>query len=309
MSDADASYLKDASVCLAVDIGGTKLAAGLVDEKAVIVARDQCATPRGTDAGHLFSVLAGLIDGLIGRAARLGVSVQVCGVGTGGPMEPGGTAVSPLNIPAWRDFPLRSRLEQLPGIAATPVLIDNDAKALTLAEAWAGAGRGVPNFLAMVVSTGVGGGIVLEGRLLEGRTGNVGHIGHVVVVPSGRPCLCGSRGCLEAETSGRAIEEMTGRPAEEAGPEVVERAGVLVGRAVASVANLLDLQLALVGGSVVLGYGADFFVAVQRELDATARIAHARGCKVQPVALGASGPMVGAAAVGWRGLGRLVEVA
>ena len=117
-------------------------------------------------------------------------------------MEPGGTAVSPLNIPAWRDFPLRSRLEQLPGVAATPVLIDNDAKALTLAEAWAGAGRGVPNFLAMVVSTGVGGGIVLDGRLLEGRTGNAGHIGHVMVVPSGRPCLCGSRGCLEAETSG-----------------------------------------------------------------------------------------------------------
>ena len=118
----------------------------------------------------------------------------------------GGVAVSPLNIPAWRDFPLRSELEGLPSLAAIPVFVDNDAKALALGEAWAGAGRGVEHFLAMVVSTGIGGGIVLDGRVLDGRSGNAGHIGHVVVEPSGRRCRCGSQGCLEAEASGSAIE-------------------------------------------------------------------------------------------------------
>jgi len=223
-------------------------------------------------------------------------------------MEHDGLTVSPLNIPAWREFPLHQRLEAMAKLAPTPVFIDNDAKALALGEAWAGSGRGVPNFLAMVVSTGIGGGIVLDGRVLDGRGGNAGHIGHVVVEPAGRTCRCGSWGCLEAEASGTAIEEITGRPAAEAPPDVVRRAGELVGRAIASVACLLDLRLALVGGSVALGFGSEFFVAAQRELDARARIAHARGCLVRPVGLGASGPLVGAAAVGWRGVGRLATV-
>ncbi len=300
--------MKDASLCLAVDIGGTKLAVGLVDQMAVIVARDQCATPRTNDAERLFGTLGDLIEAMTERARELGEPVLVCGVGTGGPMEPGGTAVSPLNIGAWRDFPLRARLEKLAGLAGVPLFIDNDAKALALGESWAGAGRGVGNFIAMVVSTGIGGGIVLDGRLLDGRTGNAGHIGHVVVDPTGRHCRCGSRGCLEAETSGLAIEEITGRAPAEASRDIVERAGILVGRAVASVASLLDLRLALVGGSVALGYGADFFAAGQRELDAWACISHARGCRLEPVALGADGPIVGAAAVGWRGVGRLVTL-
>ena len=145
-------------------------------------------------------------------------SPSVCGVGCGGPMTPSGEEVSPLNIPAWQGFPLRSRLAELTGL---PTHVDNDAKALALAEGWRGAAAGVPDYLAMVVSTGVGGGIVLDGRLLDGRLGNAGHIGHVIVEPDGRPCACGGRGCLEAEASGTAIAEVTGRPAAEAPPEVV----------------------------------------------------------------------------------------
>src|SRR5207248_9809934 len=98
--------------------------------------------------------------------------------------------------------------------------------------------------------TGVGGGIVLDGRLLEGAGRNAGHVGHVIVEPDGRVCGCGTRGCLEAEASGLAIRAITGKPPAEAGPEVVARTGTLVGRAVASVANLLDLPLAVVAGSV-----------------------------------------------------------
>jgi glucokinase len=226
----------------------------------------------------------------------------VCGVGCGGPMSAGGETVSPLNIGVWREFPLRSRLAEATGLAT---FVDNDAKALALGEGWRGAAAGVDNFIAMVVSTGVGGGIVLDGRLLDGAAGNAGHIGHVCVEPEGRVCVCGARGCLEAEASGTSIAAVTGRPAAEAAPAVVARTGRLVGRAVASVANLLDLELAVVAGSVALGYGDPFFAAAQAELDAQARLTFSAGARIVPGGLGADGPLVGAAAVGWRGLDRL----
>jgi len=213
-------------------------------------------------------------------------------------MSPEGELVSPLNIPGWRDFPLRARLGVLAGV---PTYVDNDAKALALAEGCLGAAAGKRQFLAMVVSTGIGGGIVLDGRLLEGRLGNAGHVGHVVVEPDGRTCACGGRGCVEAEASGTAIAAMTGRPPEEAPPAVVVRSGTLVGRAVASVAALLDLDLAVVSGSVAFGFGEPFFSAAQRELAARARLDFCSDARIVPGALGPDGPLLGAAQVGWRG--------
>jgi glucokinase len=198
---------------------------------------------------------------------------------------------------------LRDRLaDVLQGYAATRgvgLQVDNDAKALALGEGWLGAAKGERNYLAMVVSTGVGGGIVLGGRLLGGATGNAGHIGHVIVEPDGRACACGARGCLEAEASGTAIARATGAPAEAASAEVIERTGLLVGRAVGSVANLLDLRLAVVAGSVALGFGTRFFLAAQREVDRVARLSFSSGCRLEPAGLDEGGPIVGAAALGW----------
>ncbi|MDQ4068951.1 MAG: ROK family protein [Actinomycetota bacterium] len=281
---------------LAIDIGGTKLAAGLVTSDGEVVA-SATAPSRADDAEALFSVLLALVDSVGGNG-----DVLVCGVGCGGPMTAGGEQVSPLNIPAWRDFPLRSRLAAATGLET---FVDNDAKALALGEGWKGTAAGADNFIAMVVSTGVGGGIVLDGRLLDGEAGNAGHIGHVCVEPEGRVCTCGARGCLEAEASGTAIAALTGRPAAEAPAEVIERTGTLVGRGVASVANLLDLPLAVVAGSVALGFGSPFFAAAQAELDARARLSFSRGARIAPGGLGKVGGLVGAGAVGWRGLGRL----
>jgi glucokinase len=275
-------------VVLAVDIGGTKLAAGLVDGDGRVEARAQIPTPRTTDAETLFTALTEMVDEL--RPAR---AVAV-GVGCGGPMTSGNRLVSPLNIPAWRGFPLRDRLRAR---YRKPVFVDNDAVALARGEGWIGAAKKEPNFVGMVVSTGVGGGIFLDGRVLVGRDGNAGHIGHVIVEPDGRPCGCGARGCLEAEASGSAIERVTGRPAADAPLDVRARCGTLVGRAVASVANLLDLPLAVVSGSVALGFGEPFFAAAQAEIDARCRLDFARGTRVVPGALGADGPLVGAAAV------------
>ncbi|MEL7209452.1 MAG: ROK family protein [Actinomycetota bacterium] len=159
--------------CLAVDIGGTKMAVGVVDADGVLHERRSCPTPRSDDAEELFATVTGLLEPL-----RPFDAYRACGVGCGGPMTAGGLAVSPLNIRAWRDFPLTARLAEHTGLATR---VDNDAKALALAEGWVGAAAGCTDFMAMVVSTGVGGGIVLDGRLLDGATGNAGHIGHVVV--------------------------------------------------------------------------------------------------------------------------------
>ena len=173
-------------VSLAVDVGGTKMAAGLVDADGELVASAAAPTPATDDAEALFAVLAALVDAVGGDG-----EVVVCGVGCGGPMAGGGDEVSPLNIPGWRRFPLRRRLAQLTGV---PTFVDNDAKALALGEGWRGAAVGERDFLAMVVSTGVGGGLVVDGRLLDGAQGNAGHIGHVIVEPEGRPCRCGGCG-------------------------------------------------------------------------------------------------------------------
>lgn len=277
---------------LALDIGGTKLAAGVVTADGTIHSVTLVPTPRRSNADDLWKAVCDLLEPFLGDCVAVGV-------GCGGPMAFGGETVSPLNIPAWRGFPLRRRLM---GRFGLPVAIDNDAKALAIAEGRWGAAVGEANYLAMVVSTGVGGGIVADGRLLDGAGGNAGHIGHVIVEPGGRLCACGARGCLEAEVSGPSIEAMIGRPPSEAPAEVRRRTGRLVGRAVGSVANLLDLRLAVVAGSVALGFGDDFFDAAQGELDRTACIEFARGATIIPGGLGADGPLLGAAAVGFRSL-------
>jgi glucokinase len=273
---------------LAVDVGGTKLAVGVVDAEGRLLTRQTVPTERDDP-------WPGLRD-LVSRALTV-AEVDVVGVGVGGPMAPGGEEVSPLNIPGWRDFPLRG---QLAALTRLPVYVDNDAKALAMAEAWKGAAVGVRDFVAMVVSTGVGGGVFVDGRLLDGQEGNAGHIGHVIVEPDGRICGCGARGCLEAQASGLAIEAMTGRPPADAPPELVDQVGRWVGRAVASVCALLDLRLALVAGSVALGYGDAFFAAAQAELAARARISFAADAVVRPAGLGSEGPLIGAAAVARR---------
>lgn len=280
---------------LAIDIGGTKIAAGIVDADGVLAAHRMIATATTADPDALLGDVVALAAAV--RAAS-GAAVIACGVGCGGPMD--ADTVSPLNIPAWRRFPLAASLRDALGL---DVAVDNDAKAIALAERWRGAARGSRNFLAMVVSTGVGGGIVLGNALLGGRLGNAGHVGHVNVEPDGRACSCGSTGCLEAEASGRAIEAATGSPPSLAGLEVMRRCGTHVGRAVASVANLLDLDLCVVGGSVALGFGAPFFEAANVELAARARLEFARSATIVPAGLGADAPLVGAAAVAARAFG------
>ena len=281
--------IDDAAV-LAVDIGGTKLASAVVDGTGLVLCEATVPTA-GEGPDGLFATLVGLIDRVRSAAPLDAVAV---GVGCGGPMTPGGGTVSPLNIGQWRGFPLADRLREHTGLET---FVDNDAKALALGEGWVGAARGCRDYLAMVVSTGVGGGLVVDGRLLHGSSANAGHIGHVIVDPLGRRCGCGARGCLEAEASGTAIAAITGAPPAQAPHAVRVRTGRLVGRAVASTVSLLDLPLTVVAGSVALGYGPTFFDAANAELERCARLGFARGARIVPAGCAGQGPLVGAAAV------------
>jgi glucokinase len=283
------------STCyLAIDVGGTKLAVGIVSDTGEVLVRDRVATP----ARDVWPALSRVVLRVLAAAPEPPAAV---GVGCGGPMNPVNRSVSPLHISTWKDFPLADEVEALTQL---PAVLDINAKAVALGEAWCGVARGERDFVALVIGAGVGGGIVSGGRLLEGRLGNAGHVGHIVVEPDGRPCHCGGRGCLEAYCSGLAIEEETGRPPQRAPQAVVERTGLLTGRALASLGAICDLRLAVVGGSVALGFGEPFFSAAQLELDQRARLGFTQGFKIVPAGLGQSAALVGAAALARRAVRR-----
>ncbi|MFM8662717.1 MAG: ROK family protein [Acidimicrobiaceae bacterium] len=272
---------------LAVDIGGTKLSVGVVSITGEVLSHGRALTP-------LVNVWQALQELIKDQVTNSRVDLIACGVGCGGPMAPQGEHVSTLHIPEWRDFPLRAKLQEL---VQLPVYIDGDAKALVQGEVWCGAVAGQTDVIGMVVSTGVGGGIISQGKVLDGRSGNAGHIGHVIVVPDGRLCACGSHGCLEAHASGRSIEAITGKPAAQASAQVIAETGRLVARALVSVGAAIDLRSAVIAGSVALGFGKPFFESVQSELDRSAKIGFVQGFSVCPAGLGPLSPLVGAAAV------------
>ncbi|WP_261569941.1 ROK family protein [Frankia gtarii] len=271
-----------AGPALAVDIGGTKIAAAVVDADGTIRAtarrpvpahRPSEVSPGGREPGEdgvaeeVFGALRDCVGEALASAGIAADAIGGVGCGCAGPMQWPAGVVSPLNIPSWRAFPLRARLREL--FPERPVLVHNDGVALAAGEHWAGAGRGVRNLLAVTVSTGVGGGLVLGDRLFHGTSGNAGHIGHLVVDVDGPDCPCGGRGCVEALASGpRTVHRAraagwapaAGQPADghtlaaaaAAGDEIacreLARAGTAVGAGLAASASLLDLEVAVVAG-------------------------------------------------------------
>ncbi|WP_030911525.1 ROK family protein [Streptosporangium amethystogenes] len=179
---------------LAIDIGGTKFAAALVRPDGTMVRRVEL--PVGRDPAATLASLVRDVGGGTGPGGLSGV-----GIGSAGPLDAVAGTVSPVNIPSWRDFPLVGTVrELLPGL---PVTLAGDAQCMALGEWWRG-GRGSRSraLLGIVVSTGVGGGLVLGGVPYLGPTGNAGHIGHISVDRGGELCPCGATGCLETIASG-----------------------------------------------------------------------------------------------------------
>lgn len=299
---------------LAIDIGGTKLAAAVAEPGGRLATWAQVPTPHDVDAEQLWRTVEALLDRVLSEARVTPAGLAGVGAGCGGPMQWPAGVVSPLNIPAWREFPLRARLRDRFG--AIPVRVHNDAVCLAAAEHWRGAGRGRRNMLGMVVSTGVGGGLILDSRLVSGASGNAGHIGHVVVDEDGPMCLCGARGCLEAIARGPALVAWAqgqgwhqGRPdatardlADDAahghpvGLAAMRRAGRALGIAIAAATYLCDLEVVSIGGGLSQA-GAVLFDPLEETLRAHARLKFAREVRVVPAALGQNGGLVGAAAL------------
>src|SRR5262245_32097872 len=300
---------------LAIDVGGTKVAAGLVEPAGRLASWAQTETPRGLEAVQLWRTLEVLCERLLAEE-QVDPQTGLAGVGCGcgGPMEWPAGRVSPLNIPAWRSFPLRERLqERFPQI---PVRLHNDGVCVAAGEHWRGAGRGRRCMLGMVVSTGVGGGLVLDGRLINGATGNAGHIGHVVVDPGGPFCTCGGRGCLEAIARGPALAAWAQgegwRPGQDpvtakeladdaaqghpVGIAALRRAGAALGIAIASAIHLCDLEVVAIGEGLAQA-GPLLFGPLEVALRTHARLGYARDVPVVAAALGQSAGLIGGAAL------------
>ena len=251
-----------ARAVLGLDIGGTKIAAGVVDADgavhAFVTAPSDADSTRGVE--RLFE---------LGRRsiAESGLDVDAVGIGCGGPLDSeNGVLIAPLHLPGWRDVPIAELAAEAFG---RPAVLDNDATAGAAGEHRYGAGRGTRTMVYLTISTGVGGGVVIDGAVQRGRSGNGGELGHVTVDWHGRRCRgCGRRGCLEAYCSGTSIAEravdagmedgVTAADVAEAargGDEIATRVWDETCEALAcgitSIANLFEPELVVLGGGVL----------------------------------------------------------
>jgi glucokinase len=191
---------RERCLTLGVDLGGTKVKTALVDARGRIVAVDTHPTrpERGSD-GVIADILA-CVDGCLGKARR---DAAALGIGVAGQVDVHGVVRYAPNL-RWRNVPLRERLE---ANLALPVVVVNDVRAATIGEWRFGSGRNVDDLVVLFIGTGIGGGVVSGGRLLEGCSNAGGELGHVTVTVNGRKCHCPNRGCLEAYVGGWAIAE------------------------------------------------------------------------------------------------------
>ncbi|MEU0112694.1 ROK family protein [Streptomyces bobili] len=296
----------------ALDIGGTKIAGALVDGDGAILVRAQRPTPAQQDGDTVMRAVEEVLGDL--TASPLWGRARALGIGSAGPVDASAGTVSPVNVPGWRDYPLVERVRAATG--NLPVELIGDGVAITAAEHWQGAARGHDNALCMVVSTGVGGGLVLGGRLHPGPTGNAGHIGHISVDLDGDRCPCGARGCVERIASGpniarRALANgwLPGpdgdtsaaavAAAARAGHPVAvasfERAAQALAAGIAATATLVEIDIAVIGGGV--GKAGDvLFTPLRRSLADYATLSFVRNLAVVPAQMSTDAGLVGAAA-------------
>jgi len=295
---------------LALDIGGTKIAVGLTDPAGELVHKAVKSTPKDQEAEHVWELVGQMIADAT-KAAK--GAIHAVGIGCAGPIDAAAGTVSPINIASWRGFPLRDRI--VAAMPDVPVRLAGDGVCMALGEHWRGAGRGANFLLGMVVSTGVGGGLVLDGTPYNGRTGNAGHVGHVVVELDGQLCSCGGHGCVETVASGPwmmrwalangwaappGADAATLGEAADAGDPVARkafhRAATALAAMIASVGAVCDLDLVVIGGGVA-NSGRTLFDPLEAALANYAGLSFIRGLRVVPAALGGDAGLIGAAAL------------
>lgn len=298
------------SRAVGIDLGGTAIKAGAVDENGAVLARR--SIPTGLDDGA-----SAVLDRIAALARELGAEGGL-GIGSPGLIDHArGAVLECPNLKSLQDTPIRDELERRLGFARSSVTLENDANAAALGEHWVGAGRGESDLVMVTLGTGVGGGLVLGGRLYAGPGGMAGEIGHVVVEPSGLVCGCGRRGCVETLASATAarrraldaglpasspgdLEELAARARAREGPErdLCRAIGRDLGHALATAVSLLDVRCFVIGG----GFGAACDVlepGIRAGIEERAYGRRLASVRIVPAGLGAD--------AGWIGAARLVR--
>jgi glucokinase len=303
-------------LALALDFGGTKVEGALVDGAGTVLPATRFRRPTGSTAAS--ETLAAAVDTVLDSVlATLPTGAEFLGAGIGcaGPINLGGGLVSPLNVPAWREYPLLDQVQKRLAAAQlgdAPARLRMDGMCITLAEHWVGAAQGYDNVMGMIVSTGIGGGLILNGRTVPGPTGNAGHIGHVEVGGFPDRCACGGTGCVETIASGpksvawargQGWQGSTGEDlaAAYAGGDAiaiaaVQRAGRAIGQAIASATALDDLEIVAIGG----GFShvtPDLFDFIRAAIAERTAFAFVTKVTVVPSGLSGDGPLIGSAAL------------
>jgi glucokinase len=307
---------------VAIDLGGTQVRAALCDAHGQILrrARDDTRASEGPEA--VFSRVAATVRAVVDDWSR----VRAIGYGSPGPLDAQrGVILEARNLPGMTNFPMKARLEQTFGV---PALIGHDAKVAALAEHRYGAGRGVDHMVYMTISTGIGGGIIADGKVFLGWRGFAGEVGHQTLEPHGPRCTCGNYGDLEALASGPAIErdaraalragraskigamvnddleKITGAVVTQAAEEndalareLLERAGTYIGIGMANLLQVLDTQLFVLGGSVAEHAWKFLYPAMMAELDQRVFPSTRQGVRVVQAQLGEDVGLLGAAAL------------
>lgn len=274
---------------LSVVVDPGRLAAGIVDTAGEILVRDRVGTP-GREVWRSLEQLVRRV--LAARPDDVEPPTSV-GVSCAGPVDLHAGAVSPTMLPAWASFPLRERLEDLTGI---PVHLDSMAGAAITAERWVGDAVDVSSCFVVLLDQTIESACVIDGRRMWGAHGNAGSIAHVTVEPGGQRCRCGAAGCLSAYATTTALESEMNRPMRRATPSIIERTGIMTGRAIASTAAAFDVTTVFVGGSVIDSFGDPFMDTVRRELALRSRLTHLMGLRVVELS-GYAQPLVAAASV------------
>jgi glucokinase len=301
---------------LAVDFGGTKVEAALVDSGGRVLASSRFRSPTGRTASaeDLVSSVLSVTDRALGALPE-DATLMGIGVGSAGPIDRDRGLVSPVNLEVWRHFPLRDTIAGIARAAGhdVPATLRLDGVCITLAEHWVGAARGHDNVMGMIVSTGIGGGLILAGSIATGFSGNAGHIGQVEVAGFAEP---DGPSTLEEIASGphtvtwARSQGWTGKTGEElaiayadgvpVAKAAVKRSGTAIGRAIASVSTLLDLEVVVIGGGFSR-VSPDLFDYIRAGIDRHARFDYSKNVQVLPTGLDTNGPLIGAAALVWRG--------
>jgi glucokinase len=274
---------------LAVVVDSSRLAAGIVDGDGEVLIRDRVGTPN-RDVWRSLERLVRRV--MAARPGEIPMPVAV-GVSSIGSLDLQAGSVTPEAMAAWSSFPLVQHLESLTGL---PVALDSTAGAAAEAERWVGGAVGLPGYLTLLLDQAVESACIINDVRLRGSRGNGGSLAHLAVEPDGFPCGCGAIGCLNMYASAAALEAEINRPLRRTPDSVVERTGIMVGRAIASAAAVFDLTTVFISGSVVDTFGDSMLDSMRREIGLRSKLDNLSDLRVLEPS-GLIQPLVGAAAV------------